>query len=245
MESHALFWAESIGCGNYRGIAAAIELPISEGTRKMKTIITIQHAQAVHHGNGMVGSWTDWELTDLGKERAENIGKRLAAEIALKPCKIYCSDLMRTKQTAKPLLRYLGTVAEYRPDLREAYRGAAAIGKSTQWLIENGAPIPPETSIDNKPFDDAESTRDVFHRVTKFRDEILATNDNIIIVVAHGFMLPIFFATWLGWEADMLLRSGFYGAAGGVTFLRQLDDGSRVMMRLNDMSYSGEEYRLV
>lgn len=31
----------------------------------MKTIITIQHTQAVHHTNGMVGSWTDWELTEL------------------------------------------------------------------------------------------------------------------------------------------------------------------------------------
>jgi probable phosphoglycerate mutase len=211
----------------------------------MKTIITIQHTQAIHHNNGMVGSWTDWELTDLGKERAENIGKRLAVELANKPCKIYCSDLIRAKQTVEPLLRYLGTVAEYRQDLREAYRGAAAIGKSTQWLIENGAPIPLEPSIDNKPFDDAESTRDVFYRVMKFRDEILTTNNEIIIAVAHGFMLPIFFAAWLGWDTDMLLHSGFHGAAGGVTFLRQLDDGKRIMARLNDMSYSGEEYKLV
>ncbi|GHU89370.1 hypothetical protein FACS1894202_07410 [Clostridia bacterium] len=151
----------------------------------MKTIITIQHTQAIHHTNGMVGSWTDWELTDLGKERAENIGKRLAAELEGKPCKVYCSDLTRTKQTAEPLLRYLGATAEYRADLREAYRGAEAIGKSARWLIQNGAPLPDELSIDNKPFDDAESTRDVFLRVSKFRDEILATGDEIIIVVAH------------------------------------------------------------
>jgi probable phosphoglycerate mutase len=91
----------------------------------MKTVITIQHTQAIHHNNGMVGSWTDWELTDLGKERAENIGKRLSGEIGEKPCKIYCSDLIRTRQTAEPLLRHLGVSAEYRPDLREAYRGAA------------------------------------------------------------------------------------------------------------------------
>ena len=32
----------------------------------MKTIITIQHTQSVHHTNGMVGSWTDWELSELG-----------------------------------------------------------------------------------------------------------------------------------------------------------------------------------
>lgn len=29
----------------------------------MKNIITIQHTQSVHHTNGMIGSWTDWEVT--------------------------------------------------------------------------------------------------------------------------------------------------------------------------------------
>ena len=37
----------------------------------MKTIITIQHTQSVHHTNGMVGSWTDWELTEKGIEQAK------------------------------------------------------------------------------------------------------------------------------------------------------------------------------
>lgn len=31
----------------------------------MKNIITVQHTQSVHHTNGMVGSWTDWELSEL------------------------------------------------------------------------------------------------------------------------------------------------------------------------------------
>ena len=33
----------------------------------MKQIITVQHTQSIHHTNGMVGSWTDWDLTELGK----------------------------------------------------------------------------------------------------------------------------------------------------------------------------------
>lgn len=35
----------------------------------MKTILTIQHTQSIHHTNGMVGSWTDWDLTETGKDR--------------------------------------------------------------------------------------------------------------------------------------------------------------------------------
>lgn len=35
----------------------------------MKTVITIQHTQSVHHTNGMVGSWTDWDLSEYGKNK--------------------------------------------------------------------------------------------------------------------------------------------------------------------------------
>lgn len=36
----------------------------------MKNIITIQHTQSIHHINGMVGSWTDWDLSELGIQQA-------------------------------------------------------------------------------------------------------------------------------------------------------------------------------
>ena len=114
----------------------------------MKTIITIQHTQAVHHTNGMVGSWTDWELTDLGKAHAENIGRRLATELKGKPCKIYCSDLTRTRQTAEPLARYLDLPVEYRKELREHSIGKKGIGKTRKWLKENQNQI---HTIDDKP----------------------------------------------------------------------------------------------
>ena len=48
----------------------------------MKTIITIQHTQSVHHTNGMVGSWTDWELSELGINQAKKIGEKLKNELA-------------------------------------------------------------------------------------------------------------------------------------------------------------------
>ena len=51
----------------------------------MKHIITIQHTQSVHHTNGMVGSWTDWDLTELGKKQADNIGRKLKKEFDGKP----------------------------------------------------------------------------------------------------------------------------------------------------------------
>ena len=68
----------------------------------MKTIITIQHTQSVHHTNGMVGSWTDWELTEKGIEQAKRIGEKLRAELGdrAKDFVLYSSDLLRAKQTS-------------------------------------------------------------------------------------------------------------------------------------------------
>ena len=47
----------------------------------MKNIIAIQHTQSVHHTNGMVGSWTDLDLSDSGKIQADKIGAKLASEL--------------------------------------------------------------------------------------------------------------------------------------------------------------------
>ena len=72
----------------------------------MKTIITIQHTQSVHHTNGMIGSWTDWELSELGVNQAKNIGEKLKAELEGKEFVMYSSDLLRAKQTAEIVGKY-------------------------------------------------------------------------------------------------------------------------------------------
>lgn len=66
----------------------------------MKMIITIQHTQSIHHTNSMVGSWADWDLSELGKAQAENIGRNLAGELGDKNFVMYSSDLARVRQTA-------------------------------------------------------------------------------------------------------------------------------------------------
>ena len=72
----------------------------------MKTIITIQHTESVHHTNGMVGSVNDWPLSEKGVLQAENIGKNLAKELSAE-YKIYSSDLSRAAQTAETVGKHL------------------------------------------------------------------------------------------------------------------------------------------
>ena len=102
----------------------------------MKTIITIQHTQSVHHTNGMVGSWTDWDLTELGVQQAKRIGEKLKCELADREFVMYSSDLKRAKQTAENVGEYLGISPVLRTELRERNLGRCC-GKSVKWLREN------------------------------------------------------------------------------------------------------------
>ena len=102
----------------------------------MKHIITVQHTQSVHHTNGMVGSWTDWDLTELGRKQADRIGKKLKEELAGKDVIMYTSDLKRAVQTAEEIAKYLDIEPIFRQELRERNLGKCC-GKSVQWLRGN------------------------------------------------------------------------------------------------------------
>ncbi|MBP0955892.1 MAG: histidine phosphatase family protein [Oscillospiraceae bacterium] len=142
----------------------------------MKNIITIQHTQSVHHTNGMVGSWTDWELTELGVNQAKRIGERLKAELEGREFVIYSSDLLRAKQTAEIVGDFPGSSPILRTELRERNLGKCC-GKSVQWLRENAEQQ--EKSIDDRFFYDAESRRDEWSR-------LILDDEAAPVLVYHG-----------------------------------------------------------
>ena len=199
----------------------------------MKTIITIQHTQSVHHTNGMVGSWTDWELSELGKKQAENIGKNLAKELSAE-YKIYSSDLLRAKQTAEIVGKHLGVEPIFKTELRERDLGEA-VGHSVRWLREHMEK--PERSVDDRLFPSAESRRDEWKRLEPFFDEITSNSEEYIIIVSHGDLLSVFNAMWLGLPVESLEKSELFGVAGGVSFLFENSEGKRFIKKMSDTSY--------
>ena len=211
----------------------------------MKQIITIQHTQSVHHTNGMVGSWTDWHLTELGRAQAERIAARLLPHLQGKQWTLYSSDLLRAQETAAPLAALLGVTPILRPELRERNLGPA-VGKSVQWLRENLEMQ--ERTVDDRLFSTAESRRDAWNRLAPFFDEIMASEDENIILVSHGDLLSIFNVMWLGLPVEAMNSLDLFGMAGGVSFLHVAEDradpgttkGKRVIRRLSDMSFAAE-----
>ena len=211
----------------------------------MKQIITIQHTQSVHHTNGMVGSWTDWHLTDYGSAQAERIAQRLAPMLQGKEWKLYSSDLLRAQETAAPLAEMLNVMPILRSELRERNLGPA-VGKSVQWLRENLEMQ--ERTVDDRLFAAAESRRDAWNRLLPLFEEMLSGDDENIILVSHGDLLSIFNVMWLGLPPEAMNGMDLYGMAGGVSFFHIAQDradpgttkGKRVIRRLSDMSFVSE-----
>lgn len=199
-----------------------------------KNIITIQHPESVHHTNGMIGSWTDWELSEKGIHEAEKIAQNLIPEIQDKEFFIYSSTLKRTKQTSEIIGNILNTTPKFTDALKERSLGKA-IGKSVQWLKENIEKE--ELTIYDKCFDDAESRYEVWQRLYPFYEEILKNDEENIIIVSHGDTLSIFNVMWLGLNAETLNFIDLYGVSGGVSFLHQTHTGKRIIKRLSDTSF--------
>lgn len=200
----------------------------------MKQIITIQHTQSVHHLNGMVGSWTDWDLSPYGIEQAQRIASKFKEQLQGEDWVIYTSDLLRAKRTAGIIGQALGIIPIHHVALRERNLGAC-VGKSVQWLRENMTA--PERTIDDRLFPDAESRRDEWNRLRPFFQQLIDSEAQRIIVVSHGDLLGVFHAMWLGLDPEFLNHAELSGMAGGVSFLQENSGGKRVIRRLSDMSY--------
>ena len=208
----------------------------------MKNIITIQHTQSSQHTNAMIGSWANWDLTELGIEQAKRIGERLSKEIGNQGYVMYSSDLLRAKHTAEIIGGFLGTKPIFTDSLRECNLGEA-IGKSKEWASENAkCPVWPNTidwaqTIDDQPFLGAETKRDVWNRLLGFYHQIMTTPEENMIIVSHDGTLSIFYALWLGLDVEMLDKCNLSGCSGGVSFMSEDCNKNHLISRLNDLSY--------
>jgi probable phosphoglycerate mutase len=204
----------------------------------MKNLITIQHTQSMHHINGMIGGQGDWNLSKLGIEQAKRIGHKLSKEIDGSNYVMYSSDLLRAKQTAESVGKYLGIAPTLTPALREISCGDAdGMPKNEARKIHIG----PMVTVDDKSYPGAESMRDVWNRLAVFLHEIMANKDENIILVAHGISLGIFNLLWLGLDVEVLNKCGMWGASGSISFMREQSPefgAKRVITRFNDCSYT-------
>ena len=200
--------------------------------KKRKTIIMVQHTESQHHINGMIGAWGDWELTEHGKKQAFEIGKWLLHENCDKCFSMYASDLKRAAQTAQEINKTLGLTPIMTSAIREVNLGRGN-GQSREWYNSNKKSRSDCYDPDYKPFDDAESDRDLWNRLYPFYQEIVSNSEEKILIVSHGGALSFLQSMLMGDCFKDISKRRFRGAAGSVSKITLETDGNVVAHYIN------------
>jgi len=215
-DMHRLYPREDVGEGWFGRERAEEIIKEFYSRKKRKIIIMVQHTESQHHVNGMIGAWGDWELTERGREQAFEIGKWLLKEQCDNSFNMYASDLKRASQTAEEINKTLGITPIITDAIREVNVGAGN-GQPREWYKCNKEPQGSEYDPDYKPFEDAESDRDLWNRLYSFYEEIISNDMERIIIVSHGTALSFLQSMLMGYSFKDIERIRFNGSGGSVS----------------------------
>lgn len=205
-------------------------------TKKRKIIYTVQHTESEHHVNGHIGAWGNWNLTEHGREQAHNLGEWLGNYGDCKySFKMYASDLNRASQTADEIQKALGmpdSSVTKTPLLREINLGSGN-GQTREWYNAHVVKPPKIYNPDFRSFPDAENDREMWARLHKFYEELMASDDERIIIVSHGGALGFLNAMIMGDSFEDIQRRKIFGHSGGVNRFVVESNGSVEISYLN------------
>lgn len=193
-------------------------------------IYLIRHAQS--QGNtGEDMATGDPDLTDVGREQAERLGKRMKDQ---RLDVIYASPLRRTQQTALAIADVIGLEVRPRHDLVEV-----TLGQADHDIRQ----LPPEQQAEVARRIDEDGTWDAFPgsegsararaRIGKVMDGIIAAHPGErVAVICHAAVIQTYISMVLGIERDFV----FYPFNASIASIRAKGN-RRVIWRLNDIAH--------
>ncbi|MFA5791753.1 MAG: histidine phosphatase family protein [Candidatus Paceibacterota bacterium] len=141
----------------------------------------VRHGETISNKNNTTTGWVDSPLNNEGIEQA----KETSIEIPLDFSEIYCSDLIRCKQTAEIINLKLNLPIHYDARLRERNFGSLG-GKSWDDISLEMKEIDRNQKYDYRPYG-GESAEDVKKRLFAFIEDIRnQKNNKKILIVTHG-----------------------------------------------------------
>jgi probable phosphoglycerate mutase len=201
----------------------------------MKELILIRHGESDHHlADRIAGPGS--RLTELGRGQARATGRFLAEHAPFAPAAVLSSDLARAAETAALVAEPLHLHPQLSPQLRELSPGAAAgLTRAEARRLERPHAEP---ALDWAPYLEAESWRALFLRVSSFLAELDAAGRDRLVIVSHGHAMICAINWFLRLTSDQQTRDLMYDLRPcSLTHLRLADDGSRTVMRLNDVGH--------
>jgi len=202
-----------------------------------KQLIIARHGETLDNARGVAQGWSDSDLSDLGREQARSLGRRLAS---FDLTRIYCSSLARARKTAEIVSDETGLAIVELDDLKEINCGEwegvsfEEVRRSDPaafraWLGDPTAPCP-----------GGESFADVGVRVRRALKTIVRLEDEagvetpLPLVVSHGLAIRIMASGLLGIPLN-LARNLLQDNAAINIFERRFD--SFVLRTWNDTGH--------
>lgn len=191
----------------------------------MKLII-VRHGETIENANGTTMGHTAGHLSEKGTEQSKLVAKRLKDE---KIDYIYCSDLQRTKDTLKEILKFHKKPVIYDPLLREKTQGIFDGKPSDKYQCyrdlhrQNARWRPPK----------GENFYDVKKRIRKFMqylEDKHDKNDNILIVT-HGGWKNVFLSFMMNIPREKTFFIKFDNTA--VTKVELKENGKHIINPIN------------
>lgn len=161
-------------------------------------IYFLRHGETNLNRTGKFQGAADKELNEYGKKQAELLGKRLQKyNIDV----IYSSDAKRTVETSEIINEYVNKKIIYKEGLREI-----SLGRWETLTVEERYKRDPEYAerwhkhLEDMPYPEGESGRDVKERAMKVLEEIQAGHHHNVAVVSSAGTIMILLSEFLGLE---------------------------------------------
>jgi 2,3-bisphosphoglycerate-dependent phosphoglycerate mutase len=152
-----------------------------------KRILLIRHGETEWNRIERIQGMEDIPLNATGLAQAEAVGIELG-KIVRGDAELVSSDLVRTRETAKPIIEATGLHARYDARLRERHFGVLQGKTYTEWRDTDaeGARRHAEGDQDYGP-EGGETAREFYLRcVNAVTDLAIACDESTLILVTHG-----------------------------------------------------------
>lgn len=160
-------------------------------------LLLVRHGQTTSNvGHKLDTAEPGADLTELGRQQAQAIPAALAGEDIRA---VYVSNLVRTQQTAAPLLKHLGLEARVRPGIREIGAGDFEMRSDEEAIQEYIDVVFGWYHDPNRRLRGGENGTEV---IARFDDVVTQAEaeapDGTVVFVAHGAVIRV----WAAARAD-------------------------------------------
>jgi probable phosphoglycerate mutase len=195
-------------------------------------LVLLRHGRTAYNHERRIQGQLDVPLDETGVAQAAAVAPAMAA---LSPAVDWCSDLLRTRQTAEPVLAACGRDATYDARLREYHLGE----RQGMTHDEYAAAAPEEFARfhqgDFEVVPGGESGEDVRTRTVGALTELLDAvgPGETALAISHGAAIRVATVGLLGWPAEQVHALRGLDNCGWVELLEQPERGRLRLLAYN------------